>query len=202
MDLGTSYEQLATAERGFSFRKAGPLDMRMDNQATLLTAHQVLRTYTAAQLSFIFKEYSDERHHLRIARIIKQHLPSLHTTTDLAELIEREIGWHEKHQHPATRVFQALRMTVNEELKELTLGMEKAFELLQSGGRLVIITFHSLEDRMVKLFMMTQVKQKKFAHFEIKGRARWIHKSLQPSLQELKQNVRSRSSRLRCIEKL
>lgn len=200
LDLGTSYEQLATAARGFSFTKSGPLDMRMGN--TRVTAQQVLQTYTAAQLAFIFKAYSDERHHLRLARVIKQQLPALHTTTELAALIAQEIGWQEKHQHPATRVFQALRIAVNEELKELSLGMEAAFTLLKPGGRLVIITFHSLEDRMVKLFMRTQVTQRPSAHFTIKGEARWIHSSLRPSVQELKANVRSRSARLRCIEKL
>jgi 16S rRNA (cytosine1402-N4)-methyltransferase len=202
MDLGTSYEQLETDERGFSFRREGPLDMRMDNISTEPTAHYLLHHYTAEQLSFIFKEYSDERYHLRLARVIKQNLHSLHTTTDLSRLIEQEVGWYEKNQHPATRVFQALRIAVNSELKELTLGMEKAFSLLKSGGRLVIITFHSLEDRMVKKFMMTQVQQRKIAHFEIVGKARWVHKSIRTSPKEIKENVRSRSACLRCIEKL
>ena len=200
LDLGISQNQMEDSSRGFSLKLDGPMDMRMDCTKGW-TALDVMRNYTLEELSFILREYSDEKFHHRIASLIKSNVDHLKTSVALARLIEKNIGWKKKGKHPATKTFQAIRMAVNDEMKELSIGMVEAFKVLKPRGRLVIITFHATEDRAVKKFMMSQVKGKKIAHFRSLGRARWIS-SLTASQDERKLNARSGSARLRCIEKL
>ena len=154
LDLGVSSPQLDIAERGFSFMKDGPLDMRMD-QTKGLSAEDVLIRYDAEDLARIFRDYGEEKHAWRIAQAIKQVLDQgelLDRTLKLAKLIEKTIGNKEK-KHPATRCFQALRIFVNEELDEVSMTLKTAFDMLKTSGHLAVISFHSLEDRIVKQFM-------------------------------------------------
>ena len=153
LDLGVSSPQLDHANRGFSVQTDGPLDMRMD-QTQALTAAEVVNTWPEAELAAIIWKYGGDRDSRRIARAIAQARAeaSLETTGHLAEVVAgaKRRGRHKKH--PAVQVFQAIRIAVNDELGELTRGLEGAFGLLKPGGRLAVITFHSLEDRMVKEF--------------------------------------------------
>ena len=155
LDLGVSSYQLDCAERGFSFRADGPLDMRMDStQGT--SAAEILATADAEQLQSIFRQYGEERWAGRIAREIvrsREQAP-LTTTLQLAELVSRTVpgGRSPQRIHPATRVFQALRIAVNRELESLARGLETGLDLLVAGGRMAVISFHSLEDRMVKQY--------------------------------------------------
>ncbi len=155
LDLGVSSPQIDTPERGFSFRFDGPLDMRMDPSQPQ-TAADLLNTLDAEELARIFREYGEERLAGPVSRAIvaRRGQRPWARTGELAELLERRIG--RAHQHglpPATRVFQALRIAVNHELDELSAGLQAAERLLAPGGRLVVISFHSLEDRMVKQFL-------------------------------------------------
>ncbi|MBR0459274.1 MAG: 16S rRNA (cytosine(1402)-N(4))-methyltransferase RsmH [Victivallales bacterium] len=156
LDLGVSSHQLDTPERGFSFRFDAPLDMRMDPNATL-TASQILNEYDEKKLADILYLYGEERRSRQIARAVVERRATApwRTTGEFAELLERVVG--RAHQHglpPATRSFQALRIAVNNELGELEKGLRAAADLLSSGGILAIISFHSLEDRMVKQFFV------------------------------------------------
>lgn len=161
LDLGVSSYQLDAPQRGFSFRSEAPLDMRMD-QTTGVTAAEVLNSCDAAELTRIFREYGEERYAGRIARRIereRQQAP-LETTRQLAELVRGAVpgGFVPGRIHPATRVFQALRIHVNQELDHVAKGLEQGLELLRIGGRMVIISFHSLEDRLVKQFFAAQAR--------------------------------------------
>ncbi|PLX89409.1 MAG: 16S rRNA (cytosine(1402)-N(4))-methyltransferase [Desulfuromonas sp.] len=155
LDLGVSSYQLDCAERGFSFRADGPLDMRMDSTAGT-SAAEILATADADRLQSIFREYGEERWAGRIAREIvrSRDQKPLATTLQLAELVSRVVpgGRSPQRIHPATRVFQALRIAVNHELESLARGLEAGLDLLVVGGRMAVISFHSLEDRMVKQF--------------------------------------------------
>lgn len=153
LDLGVSSPQLDTAERGFSFMQDGPLDMRMDRRQSV-TAGQIVNEYDATTLANIFWEYGDERKSRKIAgRIVRaREEEPITTTAKLAELVEQVMPRRGKKSHPATRVFQALRIAVNDEMGGLTRGLDAAVRLLKSGSRLAVITFHSLEDRAVKRF--------------------------------------------------
>ena len=186
LDLGVSSPQLDTAERGFSFSKLGPLDMRM-NQQQKLTAADLLRTKTEKELADIFFYYGEERKSRRIARQIVQNRSAFQTTTDLAQLVQRCVPTKFGQIHPATRVFQALRIAVNDELKELEQGLQQALSVLQPGGALVVISFHSLEDRIVK-------------HFFKQTRPFWQEVSPKPLMacpKECQENPRARSAKLR-----
>ena len=210
LDLGVSSPQLDQAERGFSFMKDGPLDMRMD-PTTGHSVAQALQSHTDQQLADIFREYGEERHAWRIASAIKEQLERsqpIQTTLALANLIEKTIGKKEK-KHPATRCFQALRIYVNEELDEVSQVLQDAFDLLKPKGRLAIISFHSLEDRLVKRFMTNLVKgdEKKLPRKlpimqEVEKKAKWIIKQGKAGENELMENTRSRSAILRVIEKI
>lgn len=161
LDLGVSSWQLDAPQRGFSFRSEAPLDMRMD-QTTGVTAAEVLNSCDAPELTRIFREYGEERYAGRIARKIereRQQAP-LETTRQLAELVRGAVpgGFVPGRIHPATRVFQALRIHVNQELDHVAKGLEQGLELLRGGGRMVIISFHSLEDRLVKQFFAAQAR--------------------------------------------
>ena len=150
LDLGVCSSHLDEAERGFSFLRDGPLDMRM-NQQQKLTASNIIATYSDKQLANIFKKYGEERFANRIAKYIveKRKLAPIHSTAQLAQIVAKHPRW-QKHKHPATRVFQALRIEVNNELEALSTVLPTSLNLLKVGGRLAVISFHSLEDRLVK----------------------------------------------------
>lgn len=190
-DLGVSSHHLDTAERGFSFRQTAPLDMRM-NQQRSLTAAEVINSWNEAQLADIFFKYGEERLSRRIARRIVERRPFA-TTTQLAEAIAACVPRQYRYGriHPATRVFQALRIVVNDELNVLETFLQRAPDWLLPGGKIAIISFHSLEDRLVKHGLraspLLQVLTKK---------------PIIPQEDELKNNPRSRSAKLRIAQRL
>jgi 16S rRNA (cytosine1402-N4)-methyltransferase len=212
LDLGVSSPQLDWAERGFSFQQEGPLDMRMDKSQEL-TAAMLVNEASAEKLAKIFWEYGGERDSRRIARAIEhdRNFRKFETTRQLAELIERISPRAGKRAHPATKVFQALRIAVNDEIGSLKRGLEAAIEILKPGGRLAVITFHSLEDRVVKEFGRTWSRD-----YEIKGevddpllripaepKLKIVNrKAIQPGEKEIAENPRSRSAQLRVLEKI
>jgi len=210
LDLGVSSPQLDLAERGFSFQNDGPLDMRMDVRQPL-TAAGLLNTAGAEELAKIFWEYGDERESRRFARaVVHDRAQRMFTTTrQLAELIERLSPRRGRKAHPATRVFQALRIAVNDELGALDRGLAGALKLLKPGGRLAVITFHSLEDRAVKVFGRTRARDYTFSGTDVPElrtpcapELRIVNrKALQPGAVELQENPRSRSAQLRVMEK-
>lgn len=190
-DLGVSSYHLDKAERGFSFRQAANLDMRMDRGRSL-TAADVINNWDEAELADIFFKYGEERLSRRIARRIVERRP-LHTTTELAEAIASSVPPKYRYGriHPATRVFQALRIVVNDELKSLETFLDKAPNALVPGGRIVIISFHSLEDRPVKHGLRNSPLLKVLTK-----------KPIIAQEEEISQNPRSRSAKLRIAEKL
>ena len=207
LDLGVSSPQLDDPGRGFSFGKEGPLDMRMDPTRGVSAAQWVAET-PEREMSRVFWEFGEERHARRIARsIVKaRQQQRLETTTQLAELIETTIGKREK-KHPATRCFQAIRIVVNNELGDLTIGLEAAVRQLRPGGRLVVISFHSLEDRLVKRTIREAVRPGKVRrnipdHPDWSPRLKLIGKAVRPSEQEIFANPRARSAIMRVAEKL
>lgn len=189
-DLGVSSHHLDTAERGFSFRSTAPLDMRMD-QGQSLTAADVINDWDEAELANIFFTYGEERLSRRIARRIVEKRP-FHTTTELAEAIAYSVPPKYRYGriHPATRVFQALRIVVNDELKSLETFIEKAPEALLPGGRIAIISFHSLEDRLVKHGLRNSPLLRVLTK-----------KPITAQEDELANNPRSRSAKLRIAER-
>ncbi|EEF60435.1 S-adenosyl-methyltransferase MraW [Pedosphaera parvula Ellin514] len=212
LDLGVSSPQLDVAERGFSFQQEGPLDMRMDKRQQL-TAADLLNHASAEELAEIFWKLGDEPQSRRFARAIehdRQQRP-FETTGQLAGLIERLAPRHGKKAHPATRVFQALRMAVNDELGSLERGLTGAVRILKPGGRLAVITFHSLEDRKVKEFGRQKSRDYTFeGEVDVpelrKPRTpelKWVQrKAVLPGEAEQKENPRSRSAQLRIMEKI
>ena len=211
LDLGVSSPQLDVAERGFSFQNDGPLDMRMDTRQSV-TATTLLNTESAEEIAKIFWEYGDERESRRFARAIvhDRETRPFTTTRQLAELIERLSPRGGRKAHPATRVFQALRIAVNDEIGSLERGLDGALKILKPGGRLAVITFHSLEDRVVKLFGRDRARDYTFDGEdvpelrvpcvpEIKLISR---KAIMPGEEELAENPRSRSAQLRVMEKI
>ena len=211
LDLGVSSPQLDVAERGFSFQNEGPLDMRMDTRQPV-TAATLLNTESAEEIAKIFWEYGDERESRRFARAIvhDRELRPFTTTRQLAELIERLSPRGGRKAHPATRVFQALRIAVNDEIGSLNIGLEGALKILKSGGRLAVITFHSLEDRVVKLFGRERARDYTFDGEDVPELRRPCvpeiklvsRKAIMPSEAELAENPRSRSAQLRVMEKI
>jgi 16S rRNA (cytosine1402-N4)-methyltransferase len=211
LDLGVSSPQLDVAERGFSFQNDGPLDMRMDTRQPV-TAATLLNTESAEEIARIFWEYGDERDSRRFARaIVHDRETRLFTSTrQLAELIERLAPRCGRKAHPATRVFQALRIAVNDEIGALEKGLAGALKILKPGGRLAVITFHSLEDRVVKLFGRACARDYTFAGIDVPElRAPRTpelklvsRKAIPPGAAELAENPRSRSAQLRVMEKL
>lgn len=210
LDLGVSSPQLDEAERGFSFLRSGPLDMRMDASGGI-TAADIVNGWDADRLSAIFRELGEESNAKRIARAICEERKAgrqFLTTLDLADFIEAKIGRRGAH-HPATRIFQALRMTVNDELGELERALEGGVEVLKSGGRFAVITFESLTDRIVKQFFKDHAGRMESLQ---QGGERWVgadprcrlvnRKAITASESELKLNSRSRSAKLRVMEKI
>jgi 16S rRNA (cytosine1402-N4)-methyltransferase len=194
MDLGVSSHQLDTGERGFSFQRDGPLDMRMDPIAKLNAAENI-NGWSESELSRIFWEFGEERFSRQVAKAIaeaRKHR-SIRTTGELAAVIEGVI-WRRGKIHPATRVFQGLRLAVNDELGALSEGLESAWQCIGPGGRMVVISFHSLEDRIVK---------NRFRKWEREeGIGKLLNKKpMEPGEDEMKKNPRSRSAKLRAIEK-
>ncbi|HEY9618606.1 MAG TPA: 16S rRNA (cytosine(1402)-N(4))-methyltransferase RsmH [Microcoleaceae cyanobacterium] len=190
-DLGVSSAQFDFADRGFSFRQTAPLDMRMD-QRQELTAAEVINHWEEVKLADIFYTYGEERLSRRIARRIVADRP-FETTTQLAEAIAYSVpkSYRYGRIHPATRVFQALRIAVNRELEVLETFLDQAPHWLKPGGRLAIISFHSLEDRIVK----HRLKESELLQVVTK-------KPIVPQEDEIKENVRSRSAKLRIAERL
>jgi len=191
-DFGTSTEQLMSGERGFSFSSDGPLDMRMDKRLGV-TAADLLNALPVKQLAQLFREYGGEERSGAIARAIKAELKPLTTTSELAELITRTKRGVRTHLHPATKVFQALRIAVNRELDEITEGLKAAFNWLNPQGVLVCISFHEGEDRLVKHAFRAWKAEKSAVLL--------TEKPLQPSEAELLANPRSRSAKLRVLRK-
>lgn len=209
-DLGVSSPQLDDARRGFSFMQDGPLDMRM-TAGEGASAADIVNGAPERELVRIFREFGEERHAPRIARAIVADRESkpFERTLQLAEMIERVTSrTRERHKHPATRVFQALRIHVNRELAELELALDAALERLAPQGRLAVISFHSLEDRMVKQFMRRHsLTDPMYAGLpDVPARARpklrLVGKSVQADDDETARNPRARSARLRVAERL
>ncbi|ORM39152.1 16S rRNA (cytosine(1402)-N(4))-methyltransferase [Francisella endosymbiont of Ornithodoros moubata] len=211
MDFGVSSPQLDNAARGFSFMHNGPLDMRMDVSKGI-TASQALEELSVDDLSYIFKVYGEERFARKIALCIKDYIQqngSVNTTLELAELIRTTIGKRE-NKNPATRCFQALRIYVNNELKDLEALLENILAVIKVGGRIAAISFHSLEDRLVKQKFSALINPKQELNRITKMlpqdssqiKLKWITKKTKANDDELNQNVRSRSAILRVVEKL
>lgn len=206
MDLGVSSPQLDEARRGFSFLREGPLDMRMDpSQKT--GAADWLAEVPERELARVLREYGEERFAGRIARAVveERRQRPIATTTDLVRLIEAAIPFADKFKHPATRTFQAIRIAVNDELSELERGLNEAVEVLAARGRLVVISFHSLEDRIVKRFIRDEARGREISVgiFESRSTPRLIGlgKPLKAEEDEIRVNPRARSAILRAAEK-
>jgi len=216
LDLGISTPQLE-AERGFSFRSEGPLDMRMDTSRGQ-TAAQWIETVSEAELERVIREYGEERYARPIARaiVMARARQPIVTTLQLAEIVGAVVRSRERKreskQSPATRAFQAIRIFINKELEELSLALQQSIDLLNPGGRLVVISFHSLEDRMVKRFMranaktdsmprdipLREVELQRFRQSSLKI----IGKAVRPGQQEIAANIRSRSAVMRVAERV
>jgi 16S rRNA (cytosine1402-N4)-methyltransferase len=209
LDLGVSSPQLDDPARGFGFMQKGPLDMRMDLSQELDASHFVNHA-SATEMAVVFKDYGEERFARRIANAIvmaRAEQPIL-TTEALAEIVKVANPKWEKHKHPATRVFQAIRIHINQELTDLALCLKQCVAALSVGGRLVVISFHSLEDRIVKQFMRTEEQGLEpppgvpVRASEIKTCFQRRSKAIKPQESEVKHNVRSRSAVLRIGEKI
>jgi len=220
-DLGVSSPQLDVAERGFSFDRDGPLDMRM-NQSSGVPVSDWLATVGEEELATVFREYGEERYAKRIARQVVKELGKRQVTTtlDLAQIIKDAHPRWEKHKHPATRCFQALRIFINRELDHLRTALEVCVDVLRPGGRIVVISFHSLEDRIVKRFfrgtltpVSSSLETKRRPHklpprglptatHERVSLLKTVGKAIRPGDAEIRVNPRARSSVMRVAEKL
>ena len=207
MDLGLSSFQLEASERGFSFQRKEPLDMRYDPSEGVTAAH-IVNTYTREKLARLLRDYGEERRARSIARAIVQGRP-IETSAQLGELVRLTLGPSRRGLHPATRTFQALRIAVNDELDSLQEGLNQAVRLLKPGGRLVVISYHSLEDRMVKTTFQQEARGcicPPEAPQCVCGRSPTLRiitrRIVTPSEEERMQNPRSRSARMRVAERL
>lgn len=209
MDLGVSSPQLDDAERGFSFMNDGPLDMRM-NPGVGLSAAQWIAQAKEKEIADVMYQYGEERFSRRIAKAIceyRTHTEIL-TTLQLANIVKDANPAWEKGKNPATRAFQGIRIFINNELGDLETGLEAAAKALKVGGRLVVISFHSLEDRIVKRFMKTMSKgpdlprHLPIRNAELSIKFKTIGKAIKPSKQEVDDNVRSRSAVMRVLERV
>ncbi len=190
LDLGISSLQLDTAQRGFSFQREALLDMRFDPRQEL-TASDIVNNLPEQELARIIKEYGEERHPRRIAKHIVRSRP-ITSTLRLAQVVEQVLGSKRGRIHPATRTFMALRIAVNRELENLKLALEQSINLLRFHGRLVVISYHSLEDRIVKEFMRNEAGN---CTLELISR-----KVIKPTSLEIESNPRSRSAKMRIAE--
>ena len=209
LDLGMSSPQIDDAERGFSFMKDGPLDMRMNPDAGISASEWVM-TMPEAEIARVLKEYGEERFAKRMARAIiaaRQEEP-ITRTLQLANLVKEANPAWEKHKHPATRAFQAIRIAINNELTDLEKVLDDSVELLLSGGRLAVISFHSLEDRMVKRFIRRQEQGKQLplglpvTEDMLDRKMKKLGKAVMPDASEVTTNARARSAVLRAAERL
>ena len=194
-DLGISTDQLEQSGKGFTFLKDEPLDMRMSGRG--ISAADILNAWDEHAIELILHGFGEERFSKKIAREIveRRKVKPFRTTFDLVEIILKTKSRNRKEKlHPATKVFQALRIAVNEELTNLEIGLEKGFRILKPNGRLAVISFHSLEDRIVKNFFQDKIKEKTAKQI--------TKKPITPNQEEIKINPRSRSAKLRVIEKL
>lgn len=195
-DLGVSTDQLVNPERGFSFRNAGPLDMRMDTTQEI-TAESIINSYSEKRLYEIFHFFADERRARQLAEAVvsTRKVKHIATTDELATIAQKVYGGRDRVKgiHPATKMFQAVRMAVNQEAEQIMAALPEAWKLLQPGGRLVVISFHSGEDRLVKHFFGYAVEQ-------LQGKL-VTRKPISPTEAEVAANPKSRSAKLRAIEK-
>ncbi|MDA1339407.1 MAG: 16S rRNA (cytosine(1402)-N(4))-methyltransferase RsmH [Proteobacteria bacterium] len=211
MDLGVSSPQIDEASRGFSFRSDANLDMRMDQSQTV-TAADIVNSYEERELTDLLFSYGEEKFSRRIVRSILIHRESIGPITrtlELAKIINQAVPKREPGKDPATRTFQALRIKVNEEINEIEIALPLAFDYLNANGRLVVISFHSLEDRIVKNFAKQKMETDLIPKYipiradEIKSSSlKKIGKLIVPSKEEIKRNPRSRSAKLRIMEKI
>jgi 16S rRNA (cytosine1402-N4)-methyltransferase len=210
LDLGISSHQIDNPERGFSFRARAGLDMRMDRRQAL-DARQIVNSCDAAALEKIFREYGEEPQARRIARAIVggRKTRTIETTDDLAGLIERVKGGRWRDHHPATQVFQALRIAVNDEMQQLERFLDTGYELLRPGGCMAIIAFHSLEDRLVKNAFRKWSRSCICPPRVLRCQCGWNQKArlltkkpIVPSEIEIRSNPRARSAKLRAVERV
>jgi 16S rRNA (cytosine1402-N4)-methyltransferase len=206
-DLGLSSMQLADPLRGFSFREDGPLDMRFD-PAQDFRAADLVNEFQLEELARVIHQYGEEPKAYKIAKAIVSARP-LTSTRQLADLVSKVAGRRKRHIHPATRTFQALRIAVNDELETLRVGLEQSISLLETGGRMAVISFHSLEDRIVKQTFRWASKECVCPPDQpicTCGKKREVkiltRRPIRPTEQEVERNLRSRSARLRVVEKL
>lgn len=207
-DLGFSSPQIDDQERGFSFMHDGPLDMRMSNKG--ITAKDIIENYSEEKLANIFFTYGEEKMSKVIARKVKNNKDNINTTLELVETIKNATGANYFYKnHPERKIFQALRIEVNQELKVLEEILPKAINKLKKGGRLLVITFHSLEDRIVKNIFKKNSEVDEFVKGlieipeEYKPLIKLINKKpILPKEEELEENSRSRSAKLRIIERI
>jgi len=208
LDLGISSPQVDEAHRGFSFRREGPLDMRMNTDQSL-TAAEWLEIASLEEISRVIKTYGEERFAYQIAKAIvakREEGLSPKTTTQLANLVASVVRTREVGQDPATRTFQALRIFINRELEDLEFGLKAALKLLKPGARLAVISFHSLEDRIVKQFMQAHAKVEVPRGLPVREKdlpqsALEIISRVKPSDAEISENPRARSAIMRVAEK-
>jgi 16S rRNA (cytosine1402-N4)-methyltransferase len=209
LDVGVSSPQLDDATRGFSFLHDGPLDMRM-NPSVGVSAAEWLNTAELEDISVTIRDFGEEKFHYRIARAIvdARDKKPFTTTHELAQLITDTVPVKEKHKHPATRAFQAIRIFINQELDQLRAVLDQSLNALAVGGRLCVISFHSLEDRIVKQFIKRQSDVDTYPSYipikdsELKSKMKKIGSLIRPKSDELQSNPRARSARLRIAEKL
>lgn len=209
LDLGVSSPQLDDADRGFSFKQSGPLDMRM-NTAEGMSAAEWLAHAEASEITQVLREYGEERFAKRIANAIvreREEAP-IDTTQRLATIIAAANPKHEKGKDPATRSFQAIRIFINQELDDIKTTLSQVIDILAPGGRLVVISFHSLEDRLIKRFIREQSRGDDYppdlpiTHIQLDPKMKTIGKAQHASDAEIKQNVRARSAVLRVAERM
>ena len=203
LDLGLSSWQLEEGRRGFSFRAEEPLDMRYDPSSLGITAAEVVNTFGLEELTQLLRRYGEERHARQIARAIIRSRP-IRTAAQLARVVADTVGHFRTPIHPATRTFQALRIVVNEELANLEKGLQQSLLTLASGGRMLVISYHSLEDRLVKQFLQREARDcicPPGTPMCICGHKATIQvltkKAVRPTQEEVRANPRSRSARLR-----
>ena len=209
LDLGVSSPQLDNAERGFSFDRDGPLDMRMDRSSGEPASAWLMRA-KEKDIARVIARYGEEKFARRIARAIvtTRDTATIETTGQLVRIVEEAIPVPDKHKHPATRTFQGIRIFINHELEELESALKAIVDLLEAGGRLVVISFHSLEDRIVKRFMRDLARGEQLPSrlpirdVEITRTLRLIGKPVRPTDVEVSKNRRARSSIMRVAEKI
>ncbi len=209
LDLGVSSPQLDTAARGFSFLAEGPLDMRMD-PSTPVSAADWINTASEREIADVIRRYGEERFARRIARTVvaERRAHPVRTTRQLAELVSLAVPRRETGKHPATRTFQAIRIHINDELGALKTALDRSVDLLKLGGRLCVISFHSLEDRLVKRFMRNNATEDEIwrglpdVPDHALPRLRIVGRAVRPGSAEKARNPRARSATLRVAERI